>query len=342
MSILKNHLKYAGGSLLYFKDRALYNLAHNVPLRLFVVFFIGIFLAYWTVDLLVNSRVAEIIEKYLGEPGFFASASDVSLFTGDLGNIPLVPQLIVVMIIGAAAAIFTDFAMAPIGHAANDQKRFIANASHELRTPLSIMKTTAEVLRMRGDKVTKEEMAEFVSGIIEEVNRMSSIIEFFLRFATLESRQHFQMSAVSVSQVVNKVTNIVGHSAEEKGIEIVFVDRATATVWGNFTALEEMFINFVKNAINHTPAGGKITVSVREKDGAVLAFVKDTGSGISHEDLPHIFEPFFKGTNGARRKGGIGLGLTIVREIAKMHRAKITAESQAGKGTVFFVHFPKY
>ena len=339
---MKNYLKKILAWLPQSQHRTLQGLSQNVSLRLFLIFLLGIFAAHLFVDFLAHWRLAETLGGYVWGPAPLFGLSKISLIFGNLGDAPLFLQVIAIMLVAALAVFFTDIAMAPVTHARNDQKRFVANASHELRTPLSIMKTTAEVVHMRGDKVTKEEMVEFTDGIIEEVNRMSSIIEFFLRFATMENKQHVQMSDVSVAQVTDKVVGILGRVAEEKGVELAFKERALASVRGNFTALEEMFINLVKNAITHTPKGGRVTLSVREQEDGVLAVVSDTGDGISHEDLPYIFEPFFRGTNEARRKGGIGLGLTIVREIAKMHGAKVAVESHTGKGTTFAVKFPKH
>lgn len=342
MNIAEDHLKQGFEWLARLKH-LFSHFFNNAPLRLFVGFFGGLILAYAVFEFLLHSPIAHIIaDSFWGRAPLAPLADLTSPFLVDYFRAPLVIQIAAMVIAGVMATIFTDIATAPIRHAEREQKRFVANASHELRTPLSIMKTTAEVIRMRSDKVTKEEMLEFTDETIEEVNRMSAIIEFFLRFATMENKQHFQMSAVSVAQVINKVLSILGRTAEEKNLTVLFTQRPVATVWGNFTALEEMFLNFIKNAVNHTQAGGSITLSVKEEGDHVLAAISDTGNGISHEDLPHIFEPFFKGTNGARRKGGIGLGLTIVREIAKLHEAKITVESEVGKGTTFFVRFPKY
>ena len=112
-------------------------------------------------------------------------------------------------------------------------------------------------------------------------------------------------------------------------------------VYGNVTALEEMILNIIKNALTYTPKGGSVEVSIKHTFDEVLLSVRDTGLGIPANDLPHIFEPFYKASNTIEKKEGVGLGLAIVREIATMHRAHIDVKSKIDKGTTFYVHFRK-
>jgi two-component system phosphate regulon sensor histidine kinase PhoR len=149
------------------------------------------------------------------------------------------------------------------------------------------------------------------------------------------------MSAVNLSQITSKAINILQKRAGEKGVTIRIVDKGAAVVYGNVTALEEMILNIVKNAITYTAKGGSIEVSLKHNFDEVLLSVRDTGLGIPPNDLPHIFEPFFKASNSVEKKEGVGLGLAIVREIAHMHRAHVDVKSKVGRGTTFSVHFRK-
>jgi two-component system phosphate regulon sensor histidine kinase PhoR len=227
----------------------------------------------------------------------------------------------------------------PVELAYKKQKYFAANASHELRTPLSVLKITAEVARMRKDTLTPDEVQELTKSVIDEVDRMSNIIEFFLHFSALEGEIKPQMSRVDVASVLEKVKNMLSVQAQQNNITIEIKGVEEATICGNFTAIEEMITNLTKNAIIHSPPFGVVRLSTEETDHHVLLRVADEGHGISDKDLPHIFEAFYKGSDG--KKAGSGLGLTIVREIAKMHHAIVTIATTLGKGSVFTVRFPK-
>jgi two-component system phosphate regulon sensor histidine kinase PhoR len=249
--------------------------------------------------------------------------------------------LLVVFVI--AAYMLAEFTLRPMRVAHLQQRRFIANVSHELRTPLSILKTNAEVTLLKGEKLTKEEAVEVIKGNIEEVDRLAAIVQFFLHFSMLQDRdKRLQMSLVNLPTLARKVLSIIQWRAMEKGITIDVTDTGEiGPVWGNATALEELLLNLAKNAVAYTPEGGTIEIVLRSDFNEVLLAVRDNGIGISATDLPHIFEPFYKGANGAYKPTGVGLGLAIVREIAHMHHATIGVKSDAGKGTTFTLHFPR-
>jgi two-component system phosphate regulon sensor histidine kinase PhoR len=231
------------------------------------------------------------------------------------------------------------FVVRPIELVHTKQKHFAANASHELRTPLSVLKTSAEVARMYKDALTPEQILELTKSVIEEVDRMANIIEFFLHFSALEGEVKPQMSRVEIAQVLKKVAHIFSAQAARCGVTIEITGVAAGSVLGNFTAIEEMVMNLTKNAIIHSPPGGVIRLSTEDMNRHVLLRVVDEGHGISDKDLPHIFEAFYKGSDGKR--AGSGLGLAIVSEIAKMHHAIVKVETALGKGSVFTVRFPK-
>lgn len=235
----------------------------------------------------------------------------------------------------------SEIVLRPIKNAHDDQRRFTANVSHELRTPLSILKTNAEVALLKGKELTHDDAIEVIQSNIEEVNRMSKIIQFFLNFSTMENKiDRIQMTYVNLSAVSSKAVNILQKRANDKGISLELTDRGTTTIYGNATALEEMLLNLIKNAIAYTPKGGRIEVALRHTADHTILSIHDTGSGISAGDLPHIFEPFFKGGGGPPKKDGVGLGLAIVKRIAHMHRATIDVKSRVGKGTTFSIQFP--
>ncbi len=245
----------------------------------------------------------------------------------------------------AVVYFLAELTLRPIKRAHTEQRRFVANVSHELRTPLSVLKTNSEVALLKGERLTRDDALDVIRGNIEEVNRLSAIIQFFLHFSMLQDRhQRLQMSAVNLYGIARKVVNIIQERAAQKGITIDLVDseNSGATVFGNTTALEEMLLNLVKNAVAYTQSGGSIEIAIRASGRDVLLAVRDSGIGIPPADLPNIFEPFYKGANAAHKKDGVGLGLAIVREIARMHHGKISVTSKIGKGSTFALRLPRF
>jgi two-component system phosphate regulon sensor histidine kinase PhoR len=266
---------------------------------------------------------------------------DFTMFT-QLMRVSWIIRLVGLLVFIGIAYFLSEITLRPAKKAHTEQRRFIANVSHELRTPLSVLKTSSEVALLRGKDLTRDEAIEVLKSNIEEVDRMSKIIQFFLNFSTAQHKiDHVQMSAVNLSQITSKAINILQKRAGEKGVTIRLVDRGAAVVYGNVTALEEMILNIIKNAITYTPKDGLVEVAIKHTFDEVLLSVRDTGLGIPADDLPHVFEPFFKASNTLDKKEGVGLGLAIVREIASMHRAQVEVKSKIGKGTTFFVHFRK-
>lgn len=312
----------------------------NIELRFFLLFSIDVLIVYTIIDLISNAEL-----QSLG----FAFFTDYSLSDQMLilahhtlqsfreANFP--SQFAIYVFTFLSAYGLMRFVVRPIELVHTKQKYFSANASHELRTPLSVLKTTAEVARMYKDTLTPQQVQELIDSVIEEVDRMSNIIEFFLRFSALEGEIRPKMSMVNIAHILEKVANILSLQAQENEVTIEVVKGAETTVWGNLTAIEEIALNLTKNAIIHSPKGKTVRLSTEEETSHISLCVSDEGSGISDKDLPHIFEAFYKGSDGKR--AGSGLGLTIVRELAKMHHAIVDVESVHGKGSVFTVYFPK-
>lgn len=270
-------------------------------------------------------------------------AIDYSLYQQlgkDIWSIRVVELFLLVTV----AYFLSALTLRPAKRAHLSQRRFIANVSHELRTPLSILKTSSEVALLRGKDISREELMELLQSNIEEVDRMSKIIQFFLNFSASQNKiDRVQMSLVNLSQIASKAINILQKKAGEKGVRLALLDKSTAVIYGNVTALEEMLLNLIKNAITYSPKKtGLVEVTIKHTVGEVLLSIHDNGLGIPAEDIPHIFEPFFRASNTVSKKEGVGLGLAIVREIAIMHRAVVNVKSKVGKGTTFTVHFRKH
>jgi signal transduction histidine kinase len=305
-----------------------------------VIFSVDVFAVYTIIDLISNPELQALGFKFFTD---YSLTDQVFIILNhtlqSMRGASFFSQLIIYICTFLSAYGLMRFVVRPIELVHAKQKHFAANASHELRTPLSVLKTTAEVARMYDDALTPEQVRELTRSVIEEVDRMSDIIEFFLHFSALEGEVAPQMSQENAAHILEKVAQVLSPQAERNGVAIKITDGQEASVWGNSTAIEEMAINLTKNAIIHSPPGGVIRLLIENFDNHVLLRVADQGHGISTKDLPHIFEAFYKGADGKR--AGSGLGLTIVREIAKMHHAIVSVETTLGKGSIFTVRFPK-
>src|SRR3989344_2408500 len=236
--------------------------------------------------------------------------------------------------------------LSPIRQILRTQKRFIADASHELRTPLAIMKTSSEVALLDGMDLTANNSIQVLKSNLEEIERMSKIIENLLSLSYYDSKvTEIPFTPVNLADVVKNITNKAQSLAIKKRVSLDLTKSDEGMVMGNPTALEQMTMNLIKNALTYTPRGGKVSdrIESRNKSNVELK-IADTGIGISEKDLPHVFSPFYKagvGRSQDQEVGSSGLGLTIVKKIVDRHRGDISVSSEVGKGTCFTVIFPQ-
>jgi signal transduction histidine kinase len=243
-------------------------------------------------------------------------------------------------VMGVILYFLSGITLRPIRKNMESQRRFIADVSHELRTPLSVMKAEAEVALL--DSSDEKDRREALKGNIEEINRISIIINNLISFTNVSGLTPASFEAVDLLSVINRSVEKLRMVARTSGV-IVEVDCPEDTsVWGNEIALEQAVVNLVKNAIAHTEADGSVKILVTEADGGYIELeVKDTGTGIPAEDFEKIFEPFFKsGESIIAKRGSVGLGLTLVKEIVRSHKGDIQVESTVGVGTSFHIILP--
>ncbi len=212
----------------------------------------------------------------------------------------------------------------PIRKNMEEQKEFIGSASHELRTPLTSLKTEIEV-GLRDKKFTAIAARKILISNLEEVNKMQKLSDYLLRLNRLESGKNvFGMSKVDLKKV----------AIEAIGKRRVKSDLEKSVVVGNEDALSELVGILIDNAFKYSPNGSSITVRVKNKQ----IEVSDKGIGIPKSDLPYIFDRFYR-SDKSRTKDGYGLGLSIAKQIADLHGAKIKVESKLGMGSTFKVVF---
>ncbi|OJF18173.1 MAG: hypothetical protein A6D91_09580 [Bacillaceae bacterium G1] len=219
---------------------------------------------------------------------------------------------------------------------------FVANISHELKTPIAMLQGYSEAI-LDGVVQDGEEIKALTRIIHDEALRMGKLVNELLDMARIQSGQlKLQIQEVDLVGLCTHVLNKFEKMAEESRIGLSLKQETPVPlVAADSDRMEQVLTNLVDNALKHTPDGGSITVRLRKLTDEVLLEVEDTGVGIPTEDLPFVFERFYK-TDKARTRGktGTGLGLAIVKNIVEAHGGMITAKSQVGKGTTFSIVLP--
>ncbi len=221
------------------------------------------------------------------------------------------------------------------------RRDFISNISHELRTPLASLKALTETLQ-EGALEDPPAARKFLIQIETEVDSLSHMVSELLELSRIESGQvPLRLRPASPNEILEKVVERLGLQAERAGIQVI-VECAPhlPDVLADPQRLEQVLGNLFHNAIKFTPHGGKIILSARAERDKILFSVKDSGIGIPAEDLPRIFERFYK-TDRARASGGTGLGLAIAKHVVEAHGGTIWAESVERRGSTFYFLIPK-
>jgi signal transduction histidine kinase len=220
--------------------------------------------------------------------------------------------------------------------------QFVMTVSHELRTPLTAIAGWARMLvdGMVGDD--KRESA--LRSIERNAQAQKRLIEDLLDIAgIMAGKLRLDVRPIAVAEVIHNAVDAVMPAASAKGIRLeTSMDPAAGTISADPERLQQVVWNLLSNAVKFTPQGGQVSVQVRRAPQALHITVADTGNGISHELLPHVFERFRQGAAGnARRHGGLGLGLAIVRNLVELHGGTVTARSDGeGRGASFDVVIP--
>jgi signal transduction histidine kinase len=215
------------------------------------------------------------------------------------------------------------------------QVRLSADVSHELRTPLTAIRGNVDLLR-RGAASNPDELNEALAVIDGELDRMSRIVIDLLLLSQADAGLSLRMQPVELDTIILDVYRQAQVMAN--GVDIQLGHEDQALIQGDPDRLRQLLINLVINAIRHTPAGGKVTLSLYREPEWVRVIVADTGRGIAPTDLPHIFERFYRTENNGQ--AGSGLGLSIAQWIAQAHGGQITVASELDKGSVFTLWLP--
>ncbi len=241
--------------------------------------------------------------------------------------------------LGRMAATFDDM-IARLEEAFERQKRFASDASHELRTPLTVMQSEVSLALARPRSA--ETYRETLVSMDEEVSRLSTIVGDLLTLTRVDvDPAGIQHKPVALDELLRTLSARVNVIAAERDIVVRAENLAPVTVTGDSTRLRQLFTNLLDNAVNYTPDGGHVAVTLEKTGEGARVRVTDTGIGIAPDDLPRIFERFYR-SDAAREQNaqGTGLGLAISRSVVQAHHGHINVVSEQDKGTTFTVTLP--
>jgi hypothetical protein len=222
------------------------------------------------------------------------------------------------------------------------RRDLIAGVSHDLRTPLASLRGYLETLQLKDDSLSLQDRRRYLQIVASQSERLHRLVEELFELAKLEDLEiRIALEPFPLSELVQDIIQKFTLVAQEKGLEL----RATLKpdvpfVVGDLSLIERLLDNLLENAIRHTPAGGRIDVSVTDAESTMILEVCDTGTGIPHDALPHIFERFYTDRTRGPSSGGAGLGLAIAKRIVELHGGGIAAHSELGHGTTFTIELP--
>ncbi len=224
------------------------------------------------------------------------------------------------------------------------KSEFIAMVAHELRAPIAAVEQQITVIlnKMAGEVTEKQE--QLLSRAKERTKGLLDLIKDLLDLSKIEAGKMVQYKEpLSLYEVIQRVVDLMKAEAENKKIDLQWIGSAeTPLIHADRNSMEEIFTNLISNAIKYTPENGKVRVVLGEERGFVKASVSDTGIGIEEENLPRIFDKFYRvKTKETRQIVGTGLGLSIVKSMVAAHLGSISVESKVGIGTTFTILLPK-
>lgn len=225
------------------------------------------------------------------------------------------------------------------------RRELVANVSHDLRTPLAALHGYIETLQLKADTFDAETRSTYLQTALQHSTRLTRLVDELFELAKLDaSDTPLQVERFAVAELAQDIIQKFRLQAEQKGVQLkVDSDDKLPFVEGDIALIERVLVNLIDNALQHTPEGGHITVSLHREGDGVQVKVEDTGPGIPAKDLARIFERFYRGDNGARSGQHAGLGLAIAQHIVRLHGGVLSVSSEPGKGACFtFSLVPRY
>ncbi|WP_322796223.1 ATP-binding protein [Tepidiforma sp.] len=217
------------------------------------------------------------------------------------------------------------------------RRDFVSNVSHELRTPLASIRALVETL---DSGVDPEDQPEFHRRILRQVDRLTLLVNELLDLSRIESGAiQLRPESIPVGDLIAEAASLLQDRTEAAGVTII-AEGTDLSLEADRSALLRVIGNLLDNAVKWSPPGGRIWVAAADEGDLIAITVRDEGPGIPEQDLPRVFERFFK-SDAARAGGGVGLGLAIVKHLVRAHGGTVTAESPPGQGATFTVRLPR-
>ena len=220
------------------------------------------------------------------------------------------------------------------------RREMVANVSHDLRTPLTTMRGYLETLLLKNGELPPDEQKQYLETALRHTQRLGKLVEELFELARLDSCESVVYTEpFSMGELVQDITQAYLLRAQQKSIRLdASLNPNTPLVYGDIAMMQRVLENLLDNGLRHTPEGGRIGISVDVDSGNVMVQVTDTGCGIPAEDVPQIFERFYRKDTGSSGSSSTGLGLAIVRRILELHGSVIKVRSEPDRGTTFSFH----
>lgn len=218
------------------------------------------------------------------------------------------------------------------------RRELIGNVSHDLRTPLAAMRGYLETLSMKAGTLPPAQEAEYLQIALRHSDRLGSLISELFELTKLDTGQTtLQCEPFSVAELFQDITQRFRLRAQADDISLHYQCRTSLVAYADLQRIEQVITNLLDNALNHTPSGGSVSLHADEDGGRIVLWVEDNGSGIAAENLPHIFERYYRAprTQATETHNGAGLGLAIARRIVELHGGRLEVKSTLGEGSLF-------
>lgn len=224
------------------------------------------------------------------------------------------------------------------------RRELVANISHDLRSPLASIQGYLETIQLKGEDLTREQLTQYIETALVNTKRLNKLIGDLFDLSKLDAEKVKPiLESVSVAELVQDIVLQFKPIAEKKEIELTtgFPEHPNTYITADIGLLNRAIANLINNAIEHTPAGGTVSITFTKDGKDVRLEVCDSGEGIPEADIPHVFDRFYQADKSRSNDSNAGLGLAIAQKIFNLHGGKISVDSPVGTGTTFKVWIPE-